>query len=133
DSVHRALSFLPSSGERRSGSLDTLARIHLTQGRLTECAEILDSIEHSITTDADRSLNAHRYALLTRTQLLARQGSLGDALAKVETLLAVASGVGDRLLSSTAGLTKAELLQMAGSTDEAMAVLGDCAAPLHRQ
>jgi DNA-binding NtrC family response regulator len=114
---------LPSPGDNYNASLDGVARIHLSQNRLEDCAALLDRIDETLRSGRDRALYAHRYATLTRTQLLARQGRLDDALASADLLLRLSDESGDHLLSRIALLTKTELLQDAGRTSDAMAIL----------
>ena len=119
----RALAALPSVGAKTNASLDTLARVRLSQGRLDECAALLDRIDSSLRTERDRSLYAHRHAELTRAQLLADQGHLEDAMVRSESALALATIVGDALLSRRVDLTRADLLQRLGRVPMAMAII----------
>jgi DNA-binding NtrC family response regulator len=128
--LERALTVVRSSGERRNGCLDTLARIRLMEGRLDEASSLLESIEQTINNDADRHLYANRYALLTRTHLLARQGFVDDALTVVDTVVDVATKTEDRLLRVSGRLTKIELLQLAGRDPEALGLLATLAPEL---
>jgi tetratricopeptide (TPR) repeat protein len=52
----RALIALPSSGAMNNARLDSMARVHLLQGRLDECGELLDRVDASIRSDEDRAL-----------------------------------------------------------------------------
>ena len=56
-----------------------------------------------------------RYSQFTRTQLLARQGRLTDALASCDSLIELSGEAGDQRLGQIALLTKAELLQQVGN------------------
>src|SRR5262249_31806461 len=94
----RALAVLPSDGENNNASLDGLARIRLAQNNLADCALLLDRIEGSIRSDNDRLFYAHRYAELTRAQLLAREGKTAVALERVGRVLELADKAGDDLL-----------------------------------
>ena len=100
-----------------------MARVRLSQGRLDECRQLLDEIEDSISSEKDRALYAHRYAALTRCLLLAREGSLHEAMLQLESILAITDAVADRLLCNKVLLVKAELLQRAGSRDDFMVAL----------
>ena len=93
----RALAALPSTGEKTNASLDTLARVRLSQGRFGDCAVLLDRIETSVRSEQDRTLYAHRHAELTRAQLLADRGELEAAMAKAESALALATLAADTL------------------------------------
>ena len=121
-----ALSVLPSGGERNNAVLETLARIRLTQGHLDACDELIQRIARSIRTEADRTLYAHRYAELTRIQLLARRGERAQALVRIDNILGLATQSADRLLSRLGTLTKADLLQSNGQPAQAMQLLEGC-------
>jgi DNA-binding NtrC family response regulator/tetratricopeptide (TPR) repeat protein len=118
-----AIAALPSAGEHCNASLDGIARIRLTQSQIDECGRLLDRIDESLKTPKDRTLFAHRYTLLTRIQLLARQSRFDDALAASESLESVANRSGDHLLFTMALLTKAELLQQTNRLEESTATL----------
>ena len=105
----RALKALPSAGEKNNGILETLARIRLSQGRLTEAEDLLNQIEASIQTEKDRTFYANRYAALTRARLLARRGSTAKARAQVESVFEFAARSGDESLTRYATLTRAEI------------------------
>jgi transcriptional regulator with PAS, ATPase and Fis domain len=123
DYFGRSLNTLPSDGETNNWSLESMARVRLSQGRLEECRQLLDVIEGSISSEKDRAQYAHRYAALTRSLLLAREGNLQDALLQLEHVLAITDVVADHLLCSKALLVKAELLQQAGRVDDFMMAL----------
>ena len=140
DHFERAIATLPSSGESSSAILDSLARVRLAQGRIEECDLLVERIESSMQRPEDRILHAYRHNLLTRTELLARQGRINEALDSAETLMTVAREAGDDLLGTRALLTKAELLQLARRIPEMLTVLESaverlaCDAPdLHAQ
>jgi tetratricopeptide (TPR) repeat protein len=123
ESINRALIILQSSGERRNGCLDTLARIRLAEDRLDDCGVALDCIEESIKSAADQSMYANRYALLTRGQLLARRGLLDEALRQIDSVHRLATQIDDKLLLDAARLTKAELFETSGRRTEAISAL----------
>ncbi len=102
---------------------DGMARVHLLQGRLDECSELLDRIECSIQNDDKRTLYGYRYAALTRAQLFARQGRIHDAIDMVASVSSLATATGDALLLSRADLVRAALLLRVGRTPESLAVL----------
>ena len=119
----RALVALPSRGAMNSARLDSMARVHLLEGRLDECGELLDRVDASIRSDEDRALYGHRYAELTRAHLLASQGRVQDAIVKINSVSTLATCTGDALLLLKAELTKAALLQRLGRVSECIAVL----------
>ena len=138
DYFERALTALPSEGEKTNATLDSLARIRLDQGQLDECEAFLERIGTSIRTDSDRALYAHRSAQLTRTQLLARQGHTVEALDCADSVLRLAELTGDELLWNKGLLAKAELLQLASkpldsrqALKEAIARLGSGSSDLY--
>ena len=118
-----AMAALPSSSEHANAGLESIARVRLSQDLVEECADLLDRVDQSILTPKDRRVYVYRNTQLTRTQLLARQLRLPEALASAESLIQLAGQAGDHLLQQVALLTKAELLQQAGNVPEAMATL----------
>jgi len=121
----RALTALPSAGEKSSASLDTLARVRLTQGLFQDCAALLDRIDAAIRSEHDRALYANRYAELTRAQLLADRYELGSALSRTVSALSLAERAGDVLLVKRINLTRANILQRQGHITAAMKTLSD--------
>jgi transcriptional regulator with PAS, ATPase and Fis domain/tetratricopeptide (TPR) repeat protein len=124
---------LQSRGDNYNAGVDGIARVRLSQGNLEECGRLLDQIDESIRTPKDHVLYGHRYSKLTRTQLLAREGRLLDALGTVEGVIRLAADSGDHLLNQMALLTKAELLQQVGNVSEAMKTLDTLADTLAQQ
>jgi len=119
----RSLAVLPSRSENNNASLDSLARIRLSQDRLDDCAAFLDEIEGTIHEEADRVLYAHRYAELTRTLLIARYGRVHEALAHSDVVQTLAKRAHDKLLSRMALLVKSELLLRVRRSEESLASL----------
>jgi hypothetical protein len=123
--LQRSLAVIPSRGSNNNANLDTLARIRLYQDRLVECEALLNEIEMTIRDDADKLLFAHRYAALTRTQLLARQNRVAEALVQADVVQALSQRADDKLLSRMVSLVKAELMLRANRFDESIAALRD--------
>ena len=119
----RALAAFPSMSSRNSGTLDGLARIRLAQGKLDECAQILEQIDSSIYTRKDQTAYGYRYAAFTRTQLKERQNLLTEALEQADSVLALADHSGDELLRKMTLLTKADIQLRAGRIEESVATL----------
>ena len=126
----RALRVLSSPGELSNGALESLARIHILEGRLDEAAHYLDCIEASIRNPADRVLYANRYAQLSRTLMLWRRDRHEDAVEAAEKAQRLAATAGDTLLFNLARLTKAELLQTLGRVADSAAIFSDFACCL---
>jgi DNA-binding NtrC family response regulator len=122
---HRSLAVLPSRSENNNASLDSLARIRLSQDRLADCDALLQEIEGTIRDDADRALYAHRYAALTRTYLLARENRIQEALVQTDVVQTLAERAHDRLLSRMALLARAELLLRCERREESLAALSE--------
>jgi tetratricopeptide (TPR) repeat protein len=119
----RAIATLPSAGENRNANLDNLAKTRLIQGRLIECETLLARISESLREESDVALFAHRHSLVTRLQLLARQGRFNEAIELADSVSSLATRTSDELLRRTASLSKAELLVRAGRVKDAIAAL----------
>jgi transcriptional regulator with PAS, ATPase and Fis domain len=118
----RAIDILPT-GENAHAGYDTLAKIRMLQGRLDECTQLLDKIESSLRAPGDRSLYVYRHTLLTRAALLSKQHRWDDALQQVDLVLALAERAGDKLLTTSAELAKAGLLQRRGKSTDCLSLL----------
>ena len=126
----RALTAFPSMSNRNNGTLDGLARIRMAQGKLDECAQLLDQIESSVCTPKDRATYGYRYAAFTRTQLKERQNSLTEAIDQADSVLALAEQAGDELLRKMTLLTKADIQLKAGRVSESIGTLQHAAPHL---
>ena len=113
----------PVNGANTTAILESLARVHLAQGRAGSCSSTLDRIEASIRVEQDRLSYEHRHSALTRIHLLAWQGRIEEALARAHSVLDLAVRAGDSLLLSQIQLTRAELLQRAGEMPSALALI----------
>ena len=129
DFTERGFRALRTDGDKCNGLLDNLARVHLSQGHLEECATLLARIERSIR-PADRTLYHHRHSALTHCALLFRQGRVDDALHRLDAVLQLADAVGDALLRQKTLLTKAECLETLGRSDDFRAALDDAVVEL---
>lgn len=114
----KGVNSLPSTGDTKNWSLESSARVRLSQGRLDDCERLLDEIESSIKCDEDKRLFAHRYAAMARALLLRRQGQFDRAFVQIEDVLALTRVTGDTHLKKQAQLTKADLLRQLGRLDE---------------
>jgi tetratricopeptide (TPR) repeat protein len=118
DYFERGVNSLRSNGDTKNWSLESSARVRLSQDRLDECEHLLDEIERSIKCEEDRRLFAHRYAAMARALLLARKGRVDAAMLQVDKVLALTDVTGDSLLGKHALIMKADLLQQFGRVDE---------------
>ena len=121
--LRNALAGPSANGANTTAILESLARVHLIQGRTDACVAVLDRIESSIRVDQDRQSYEHRYSALTRIHLLAWQGHVEEALSRTDTVLELAAHAGDGLLLKQVELTKAQLLQRAGQIPLSMAIV----------
>jgi DNA-binding NtrC family response regulator len=133
DYYKRAIEALPSDGDNCHAVLDAVARVELARGRLDRSAALLERISAAAPTGSNRRPYAYRHALLTRTQLLARQGHFHDALASVESVLQLASEAHDHLLHQVGLITKADLQRQLGRTRESFATLDLVVSSLTQQ
>jgi transcriptional regulator with PAS, ATPase and Fis domain len=102
--------------------MDTLARIHLADGRLSECQTLLDDIDDAIIVADDRARYVYRHTQLTRLQLLGRLNSTKDALQHADFVMTLAERSGDQLLSDLTRLSRADILQATGQIAESVAL-----------
>ncbi len=105
--------------------LETLARMHLSQGHTASCESILNRIDSLIRVEQDRHSYEQRYAAHTRLRLLAEQGRSEEALSQIDSLIGLAAHAGDGLLLKAILLTKAELLQNVGQLYPSVALIAD--------
>ena len=120
-----ALALLPASGANTTAVLESLARVHLLQGRAESCLSVLDQIESSIRVEQDRFSYEQRYSALTRVHLLAHQGLLQKALLGTVPVLELAARAGDGLLQKQVQLTRADLLQQLRQVPSSMALIAE--------
>jgi transcriptional regulator with PAS, ATPase and Fis domain len=103
--------------------VDTLARIRLAQGDISQCSFLLETADGHLGDANDRLLYGHRYLSLTRSQMLGRQSNFEGALVEIDETLEVARAAQDELLARIALLTKSQLLQEAGTVADALRLL----------
>jgi tetratricopeptide (TPR) repeat protein len=128
----RALAALPSEGENANAALDTLAKIRLTEDRLSECESLLDRIDATIRDERDWRLYPHRCAAFTRAQFLIRNARCTDALRQIDFVLELTDRPGDPLLAAAAMLVKAQLLARLGHNGEVALILRQLSPTLRR-
>ncbi len=133
DHLQTAHSCLPPGGEHASASLESLARVRLSQGQLDDCEAMLDAIEQSIQSDRDRSLYAYRHSLLTRAQLLLQRSRWAEAHEVAARTLVLATAGQDSPLQAHAHLVKAESSAALEQFGEAASALMSAAALLAQQ
>ena len=120
----RAMQILPI-GENAYAGMDTLAKIRLLQGQYDECSRLLNTVEESIRTPADRRLYLYRHTLLTRAALFARQKRWKEANEVIERVLNIATQAGDKILTMAGLLAHAESLQQLGDNAACLSILTD--------
>jgi tetratricopeptide (TPR) repeat protein len=106
----RALESMSEGSDNFSGTLETLARIRLLQGRIDECEDLLARIDSysSVREDARRRF-VYRHTLLTRARALHSRGDLKQASDILGEATRLAIQTRDEWLLSCARLTKAQL------------------------
>ncbi|MES1255535.1 MAG: sigma-54 dependent transcriptional regulator [Acidobacteriota bacterium] len=115
------------------GCLDTLARIHLAQDHIANCARVLDEIESEARESGDQARFVYRHAQMTRAVLLARQGDIDGALRQIEFVIGLATRAKDEFFGNIASLSKADFLQEAGRLDECGSILRDLMLSIPQQ
>jgi DNA-binding NtrC family response regulator/tetratricopeptide (TPR) repeat protein len=114
----RSFAALESPGEHTNEILDSLARVRIIQGFTLEAARLLDRIDDSARAANDRLRFGNRYAVLTRAQLLIREGHAQEATTLVGNILQTAGQVGDQNLLTEALLAKADVLEQSAAWDD---------------
>jgi DNA-binding NtrC family response regulator/tetratricopeptide (TPR) repeat protein len=128
-----ALGIPPARGANTTGVLESLARVHLMQGRDDSCLFVLNGIESSVHADQDRLTYEQRYSALTRVHLLAEQGDLEQAFERTEHVLELAAQAGDGFLERQTQLTRADLLRRRRQVPASMALISEIVPALNAQ
>jgi transcriptional regulator with PAS, ATPase and Fis domain/tetratricopeptide (TPR) repeat protein len=121
----RALNGFIYGSDNYSGTLETLARIRLSQGRPDECEEILQQIELCLSSAEIRSRFVYRYTLLTRARASHHRSDYKQALDALDEALHLATKTCDNSLRATARLAKAQLLAEINRSSELVPVFDD--------
>jgi DNA-binding NtrC family response regulator len=125
DFLTRALSYSSSNNEQVNGLLESIARVHLAQGDLSESLSLAIQVDRATQQPNGTGRYVHRHSLLTKAEVLARLGKRAESLACVEDVLILANRAGDRTLFTVAELLKAELLLAAGRNGEVWKAISD--------
>src|SRR5205814_8940520 len=110
-----AVSWLDRVASARKGSdnwiacVDTLARIHLAEDRLSDCKHLLDDIDNTVAPSNNVLRYVYRHTQLTRVQLLARMRQIDDALRHADFVVTLANRSADQLLSDLILLARADI------------------------
>jgi transcriptional regulator with PAS, ATPase and Fis domain len=112
-----------SPGPYKNALLDAIARVHLAEGRLGDCEEVLEVIERAIQKPEDRPLTGNRQPVLLRGRLFAKSGLLKEAIAQCDLAVELACHTGDAVLGGAALLAKAEWLIETGDSTAAIDIL----------
>jgi DNA-binding NtrC family response regulator/tetratricopeptide (TPR) repeat protein len=123
DYFERAHDALPNIGEHKNAGLDSIALVRLAEGKLTEAATSIASIDQSIRSKDDWNVYANRHSRVAAALIHVREGNIADALDSINFGLMLAEQTGDRLLTTMASITKAEILARMQRSDDAMALL----------
>src|SRR4051812_16406996 len=126
-----ALSVTPSEGMHAIATLESLARVHLREGRSDLCVKHLDLIESMVKSEGDRLSYEHRYAALTRITVLASEGRIEEALSTTSAVMTLAENARDVTLLKNVQLVKADLLARVGRISDAMDLLTEIVPECH--
>ncbi|MGE3959231.1 MAG: sigma 54-interacting transcriptional regulator [Vicinamibacterales bacterium] len=96
--LHEALTTTPPDGELSLGIRDSIARVHMAQNRLDVSEALLASTTICDRQSARSGRYIHRHSLLTKAELLVRQGRHGEAAAFFDEASALAARCGDTVL-----------------------------------
>jgi DNA-binding NtrC family response regulator/tetratricopeptide (TPR) repeat protein len=117
------------TNEQVLSALENIAQVHLASGSFEECLQFLDRPEWD---SAGIGRYAHRYGLLTRTQVLLRLARWNEALRCTEQTEALARQAHDEALSASARFLRSESLIHLDRIDEAWTAIDSVAVSLVR-
>src|SRR5206468_12721533 len=105
-----ALDCWTQGSDNFSGTLETLARIRLSQGRIDECDVILGKIEkYSSAGEINIRRYVYRHTLLTCARSLHQQGDISRAVRVLDQAIRSAIETHDELLLNSARVARARL------------------------
>jgi transcriptional regulator with PAS, ATPase and Fis domain/tetratricopeptide (TPR) repeat protein len=127
----QVLPLLVPGSHNYSGTLDSLARIKLVQGRLEECDALLHKIDDLARTERDKETYVYRHAQLTRAHLEMHRQNFDKARKSLTFATNVAKQASDRLLNASALLSQTLFaVKTQASTQLSRRLLGSAAASL---
>jgi DNA-binding NtrC family response regulator/tetratricopeptide (TPR) repeat protein len=113
--LQQAMNVAPVAGQRRHSLLDSLACVFVSLGRLDEAKNHLNEITDSVQNEADWMLHCNRHSRITLVNLLLQGGNHEEALVQADFAIDLAKRADDRLLLSSALLSKANVLWRVGN------------------
>jgi transcriptional regulator with PAS, ATPase and Fis domain/tetratricopeptide (TPR) repeat protein len=116
--LQRAMNLAPVGGQRRHSLLDSLACVFISQGRLDEAECHLGEITDAVKDETDWLLHCNRHSRITLVSLLLQGGNHERALAEANFAIDLARRADDRLLLTSALLSKANALWRMGIHQE---------------
>lgn len=111
---NRAISYASSSNEHVNGTLDSIARVLLLQGKLQEGLELVARVDASTQQPNGAGRYVHRHSLLTKAEFLLRMRRWEESVACIDQILVLAAQASDVVLIASANLLRAEVLLYLG-------------------
>ena len=110
----RALALMTPGSEVYRGTLDSLARVRLAQGRLDDCETLLAKVNSRRLHQEDRPTYVNRHQLLTRAKLAMARRDPSAAARILDEALRAAEFAGDELLVALSLLGQVDVAIMNG-------------------
>jgi DNA-binding NtrC family response regulator len=107
--LDQALNHSSFNNEQVHSFLETIARIYLTQGKLSECLSVLNRIETSTQHPNGTGRYVHRYSMMTKAELLLQMNMQPESMQCIEQVLLMAKQADDQWLTGAAEIVRAEI------------------------
>ena len=124
--------FFPGS-DTYNGTVDSLARVRLSQNKLDECERLLDQIDTATGLRTQRPTYVFRHVQFTRAELLLRKGDIEEAQHQLDVVLRMAREAGDSILTTLVLMEQATSHLRANRTQKAIALMEEVSATLPTQ
>jgi len=124
--------FVPGS-ETYNGTVDSLARVRLSQNKLDECEQLLDQIDADTRQRTQRPTYVFRHVQFTRAELLIRKGDVEKAHRQLDVVLRMAREGGDSILTALVLIEQAKSHLRANRTQQAIALMEEVSVTLPTQ
>lgn len=116
DHLERARNCSSLPNEQVNGTLDSIARVHLSQNKLEDGIALILEIEAHTQPANGVGRYVHRHSLLTKAELLSRLGRPVESLQSFADVVRLATQAGEESLATEASLHAAEIDVLMGDS-----------------